>query len=74
MDLQQYFIQQRDLLCKEGERFVSPAISQTKRHLAHELDEERKRKAKEEAAEDEEDAHKETSKVGYKLHSKEVVP
>lgn len=68
VDLQQYFIQQRDLLCKEGERFVSPAISQTKRHLAHELDEERKRKAKEEAAEDEEDANKETSKKADEEH------
>lgn len=50
MELQQFYVQQRDRVCKDGERFVSPAISQTKRHLQHELDEERKRKTKEEAS------------------------
>ncbi|CAB4000597.1 polybromo-1-like, partial [Paramuricea clavata] len=50
VELQQFYVQQRDRVCKDGERFVSPAISQTKRHLQHELDEERKRKTKEEAS------------------------
>ena len=50
VELQQFYVQQRDRVCKDGERFVSPAISQTKRHLQHELDEERKRKAKEETS------------------------
>ena len=50
MELQQFYVQQRDRVCKDGERFVSPAISQTKRHLQHELDEERKQKVKEEAS------------------------
>lgn len=52
VELQQFYVQQRDRVCKDGERFVSPAISQTKRHLQHELDEERKRKTKEEASDD----------------------
>ncbi|XP_028398159.1 LOW QUALITY PROTEIN: protein polybromo-1-like [Dendronephthya gigantea] len=50
VELQQFYVQQRDRVCKDGERFVSPAISQTKRHLQHELDEERKRKTREEAS------------------------
>ena len=50
VELQQFYVQQRDRVCKDGERFVSPAISQTKRHLQHELDEERKRKMKEESS------------------------
>ncbi|XP_046839607.1 protein polybromo-1-like isoform X2 [Xenia sp. Carnegie-2017] len=48
VELQLFYVQQRDRLCKDGERFVSPAISQTKRHLQHELDEERKRKMRSE--------------------------
>lgn len=43
---------QRDKLCKDGERFVSPALLITKRHLLQELDEERKIKAEAEAKED----------------------
>ena len=43
---------QRDKLCKDGERFVSPALLITKRHLLQELDEERKSKAEAEAKED----------------------
>ena len=43
---------QRDKLCKDGERFVSPALLITKRHLLQELDEERKTKAEAEAKED----------------------
>ena len=43
---------QRDKLCKDGERFVSPAILVTRRHLQQELDEERKKKAEAEAKED----------------------
>ena len=43
---------QRDKLCKDGERFVSPALAIIKRHLLQELDEERKAKAEAEAKED----------------------
>ena len=44
VDLQRYFVIQRDKLCKDGERFVSPALVIIKRHLLQELDEERKAK------------------------------
>ena len=53
MELQQYFVSQRDKLCKDGERFVSPALLVIRRHLQQELDEERKTKAETEAKEDE---------------------
>ena len=57
-------MQQRDRVCKDGERFVSPAISQTKRHLQHELDEERKRKIKEESTAMDVDVVKDEVKKG----------
>ena len=53
VELQQYFVSQRDKLCKDGERFVSPALVVIKRHLLQELDEERKTKTEAEAKEDE---------------------
>ena len=52
VELQQLFVIQRDKLCKDGERFVSPALLISKRHLLQELDEERKIKAEAEAKED----------------------
>lgn len=52
VELQQLFLSQRDKLCKDGERFVSPALVIIKRHLSQELDEERKTKAEAEAKED----------------------
>ena len=52
VELQQMFVSQRDKLCKDGERFVSPALVLIKRHLLQELDEERKTKAEAEARED----------------------
>lgn len=52
VELQQLFVSQRDKLCKDGERFVSPALVIIKRHLLQELDEERKTKAEAEAKED----------------------
>ncbi|XP_048584024.1 protein polybromo-1 isoform X2 [Nematostella vectensis] len=51
-ELQVYFITQRDKLCKEGERLISPALLVTRRHLQQELDEERKIKAEQEALEE----------------------
>jgi len=53
VELQQYFVIQRDKLCKDGERFVSPALVVIKRHLLQELDEERKAKIEAEGKEDE---------------------
>lgn len=53
VELQQYFLIQRDKLCKDGERFVSPALVVIKRHLLQELDEERKAKTEAEGKEDE---------------------
>jgi len=53
VELQQYFVIQRDKLCKDGERFVSPALVIIKRHLLQELDEERKAKIEAEGKEDE---------------------
>ena len=53
VELQQYFVIQRDKLCKDGERFVSPALVVIKRHLLQELDEERKAKIEAEGMEDE---------------------
>ena len=52
VELQQLFVSQRDKLCKDGERFVSPALVIIKRHLLQELDEERKLKAEAELKED----------------------
>lgn len=52
VELQQKFVSQRDKLCKDGERFVSPALVIIKRHLLQELDEERKFKVEAEAKED----------------------
>ena len=52
VELQRLFVSQRDKLCKDGERFVSPALVIIKRHLLQELDEERKTKAEAEAKED----------------------
>ena len=51
VELQQYFVIQRDKLCKDGERFVSPALVVIKRHLLQELDEERKSKIEAEGKE-----------------------
>ncbi|KAJ7360053.1 hypothetical protein OS493_019144 [Desmophyllum pertusum] len=53
VELQQFFVSQRDKLCKDGERFVSPALVLIKRHLLQDLDEERKTKAEAESKEDE---------------------
>ncbi|RMX46781.1 hypothetical protein pdam_00021032 [Pocillopora damicornis] len=53
VELQQFFVTQRDRLCKDGERFVSPALVFIKRHLLQDLDEERKSKADAEGKEDE---------------------
>ena len=53
VELQQLFVSRRDRLCKDGERFVSPALVIIKRHLLQELDEERKMKAEAESKEDE---------------------
>jgi len=53
VELQVHYVTNRDKLCKDGERFISPALLVTKRHLVQELDEERKRKSDQEAKEDE---------------------
>ena len=53
VELEQYFVAERDKLCKEGERFISPALlTVTRRHLQQELDEERKSKAEADSRED----------------------
>ena len=53
VELQVHFVVHRDKLCKDGERFISPALLISRRHLVQELDEERKKKAEAEAKEDE---------------------
>ena len=53
VELQQYFVAERTKLCKDGERFISPALLVTKRHLQQELDDERKKKVEAENREDE---------------------
>jgi hypothetical protein len=53
VELQVYFVNRRDKICKDGERFISPALLVTRRHLIQELDEERKKKAEMEGQEDE---------------------
>lgn len=53
VELQVHFVNQRDKLCKDGERFISPALLITRRHLVQELDDERKKKADQETQEDE---------------------
>ena len=67
VELQQFFVTQRDKLCKDGERFVSPALVFIKRHLLQDLDEERKSKADTESKEDEK--QKELEKGAGKQHS-----
>lgn len=53
VELQQYFVAERDKLCKDGERFISPALLVvTRRHLQQELDDDRKNKAEAESKED----------------------
>lgn len=53
VELQVFFVTRRDKMCKDGERFISPALLITRRHLVQELDEERKKKAEIEGKEDE---------------------
>ena len=51
-ELQLFYMTKRDELCKMGERFVSPALSFTKRHLQQELDEEKKKRLETESQDD----------------------
>ncbi|KAK3750182.1 hypothetical protein QZH41_015411 [Actinostola sp. cb2023] len=53
VELQVHFVNHRDKLCKDGERFISPALLITRRHLVQELDDEHKKKAELEGQEDE---------------------
>uniref|UniRef100_A0A8C4QAN4 Polybromo 1 n=1 Tax=Eptatretus burgeri TaxID=7764 RepID=A0A8C4QAN4_EPTBU len=60
VELQQFFIKIRDELCKNGEMLLSPALSYTAKHLAHDLDVERRAKQPREH----EDEHTEDRRSG----------
>lgn len=49
-----FFIKIRDEQCRNGETLLTPALSYTERHLAEELEDDRKEKAPREQREDEE--------------------
>ena len=52
-ELQVFFVIQRDVLCKDGQTFMSPALNHTKRKLLNQIEEERKMKQNTEENDDE---------------------
>jgi len=52
-ELQVFFATERDVLCKDGQTFMSPALNHTKRKVLNEIEEEKKNKQKTEENEDE---------------------
>lgn len=72
VELQQLFVSQRDKLCKDGERFVSPALVIIKRHLLQELDEERKLKVEAELKEDKSQVNEMSQASGMTFKGREI--
>ena len=52
-ELQVFFVTQRDILCKDGQTFMSPALNYTKRKVLSQIEEEKKAKQNNEEIEDE---------------------
>lgn len=54
VEMQMFFIKQRDEICKNGEILLTPALSYTEKHLQTALDVEKREKLPKEQREDEE--------------------
>ncbi|XP_072181869.1 protein polybromo-1-like [Diadema setosum] len=67
VELQRFFIQIRDEICKNGEILLSPALSYTHRHLQNDLDEEKKEKLPKEIKEDNEKKEEEDAKKDHSM-------
>ena len=68
LELQHYFVQTRDDLCKNGERLLTPALSYTDNQLRKAIEKEKKEKLSQEQREDEEKKQAaETAEVGWVL-------
>ena len=52
-ELQVFFVAQRDILCKDGQIFLSPALNYTKRMLLNQIEDEKKTKQNSEENDDE---------------------
>ena len=52
-ELQVFFVTQRDVLCKDGQTFMSPALNYTKRKVLSQIEEEKKTKQNSEENDDE---------------------
>lgn len=61
-ELQVFFVTQRDVLCKDGQTFMSPALNYTKRLLVSQIDEEKKMKQNTEENDDEKAGMEESKK------------
>eukprot|EP00794_Sanderia_malayensis_P006139 gene6139-6845_t len=66
IELQTFFVTYRDALCKDGQRFMSPALHYTKRKLLAQIDEEKKQKQNNEERDDEKLGYEDTRKQSQK--------
>ena len=71
-ELQMFFIKKRDELCRNGEAFLSPALSYLDVHLQQALTKERKEKLPLEQKEDEEKKQMEAEEKKDKGSAQEV--
>ncbi|XP_063953565.1 protein polybromo-1-like isoform X12 [Lytechinus pictus] len=73
IELQRFFIQIRDEICKNGEILLSPALSYTHRHLQNALDIQKKEKIPKEMKEDSEKKEDEESKKDSSMEEHQEV-
>ncbi len=65
-ELQTFFILHRDALCRDGQRFMSPALHYTKRILLSQIEEEKKNKQKLEEKDEDKASFEDTKKQSQK--------
>lgn len=61
VEMQMFFIKQRDEICRNGERLLTPALSYQEKHLTAALDTEKQSKLEQEQKEDEDKQSKRDS-------------
>lgn len=61
VEMQMFFIKQRDEICRNGERLLTPALSYQEKHLTVALDAEKQSKLEQEQKEDEDKQSKRES-------------
>ena len=66
IELQTFFVVERDNLCKDGQRFMSPALHYAKRKLLSQIDEEKKGKQNSEEKDDEKPGFEDSKKQSQK--------